>query len=251
MKKLFILVLIAAQFTSCTHKVWVITQATSTKIAIDSTTDKYANKDYEAYLKPLKQEVDAEMNVVIGHAAEAMSAYAPESLLSNFSADVYKKAASEFLNEDVDISIVNMGGLRTTIAGGDIRIGKIFEIMPFENELVILWIKGDQLLELIQYFARAGGEGESGIRMTINNGKAENVSVNGEMIDFDKLYSIATNDYLAGGNDKMTQLAQYVKRINTGLKVRNVLIDYITAETKKGNLIQSKLDGRITISPQL
>jgi len=65
-------------------------------------------------------------------------------------------------------------------------------------------------------------------------------------LDTKKLYSIATNDYLAGGNDKMVQLAMYEKRVNTGIKIRDILLDYIKGETKKGNMIQSKLDGRIT-----
>ncbi|MDD3322262.1 MAG: 5'-nucleotidase [Paludibacter sp.] len=245
-KRLSFLAFIIVSLSSCSHKSWVLIQATSTKIAIDSTTEKLADKQYEAYLQPIKQKIDTEMNVVIGRAAETMSGHAPESLLSNFCSDVYKIAASDFLNEKIDISIVNLGGLRTIIPAGEIRVGKIFEVMPFENELVILWLKGDKLLELLQYFARAGGEGESGIRMIIDNGKAEDISINGEIINPEKLYSIATNDYLAGGNDKMTQLAQYKKRINTGLKIRNVLIDYIKSETEKGNLIQSKLDGRIT-----
>jgi len=46
----------------------------------------------------------------------------------------------------------------------------------------------------------------------------------------------------------MVQLGQYEKRLNTGLKIRSVLLDYIKNETKKGNQIQSKLDGRISIS---
>jgi 2',3'-cyclic-nucleotide 2'-phosphodiesterase (5'-nucleotidase family) len=120
--------------------------------------------------------------------------------------------------------------------------------MPFENELVILWLKGDKLTGLIQFFAKIGGEGVSGLRMHIANGRAVDVTVGGKPIDPDKLYSIATNDYLAGGNDGMVQLAQYVKRINTGLKIRSVLIDYIKNETKKGNMIQAKLDGRIAYS---
>jgi len=126
-------------------------------------------------------------------------------------------------------------------------VGKVFELMPFENELVIVWLKGDKLNGLLQYFAGMGGEGISGIRMEIKEKKAVIITVGGKPLDMEKLYSIATNDYLAGGNDKMIQLAQNVKRINTGIKVRDMLLDYIKGETLKGNKIQSKLDGRITV----
>ena len=242
-------VLITAFFTlsvfSCSPKTWTIVQATSTKIAIDSTTDQLADKNYVSYLLPIKQKTDLQMNVVIGQAAETMKGHGPESLLSNLSADIYREAASKYSGDSVDMAVVNLGGLRTVVPAGNITVGKVFELMPFENELVILWLKGDKLTGLIQFFAKIGGEGVSGLRMHIANGRAVDVTVGGKPIDPDKLYSIATNDYLAGGNDGMVQLAQYVKRINTGLKIRSVLIDYIKNETKKGNMIQAKLDGRI------
>ena len=250
LNKFFLLPFCVAALISCSPKVWQITKETSVKIPIDNTTDVLADTSYETYLKPYKQRIDAGMNVVIGQAAETMRGHAPESLLSNFSADVYRQAASDFSGEKIDMAVVNLGGLRTVVNAGDITIGKVFELMPFENELVIVWLRGDKLAELLQFFARVGGEGVSGLRMEINNGKAQNITVNGNPLDVNKLYSIATNDYLAAGNDKMVQLAQHEKRLNTGIKVRNMLLDHIKAETLKGNKIEAKLDGRITIINQ-
>ncbi len=246
-KKLIFIGLLAISLASYSQKNWVITKETSVKIAIDSTQDKIADKNYIAYLEPLKQQLGARMNVIIGQAAETMRGHGPESLLSNWNADVYLQAGSVFLGSPVDLSVVNLGGLRTVIPAGNITVGKIFELMPFENELVILWLKGDKLAELIQFFAKVGGEGVSGLRMEINNGQAVNVIINGQPIDNDKVYTIATSDYLAGGNDKMVQLAQYEKRVNTNIKLRDILLDFIKKETAKGNKIQSKLDGRIRI----
>ena len=247
--KLLFVVLGTVILVSCSPKTWQITRESSIKIPIDSSTERLADKSYEAYLQPIKRRIDEKMNIVIGKVAETMRAHAPESLLSNFSADVYRQAAYNFTGDKVDIAVVNLGGLRTVVPAGDITIGKVFELMPFENELVIVWIKGDKLQELLDFFASVGGEGVSGVRMEISNGKAVNISIDGKPLDVTKLYSIATNDYLAAGNDKMFQLAQYEKRVNTGIKVRNMLLDYIKNETKKGNMIQSKLDGRITPSP--
>ena len=246
-KKVFLIAFIPLLLISCSTKTWTVTHATSVKIPIDNTTDALADRDYINHLQPLKQQLGVKMNVVIGQAAETMKGHAPESLLSNFSADVYRQAGTDFLGQPVDISIVNLGGLRTVIPEGNITVGKVFELMPFENELVILWLKGEKLQELIQFFARVGGEGISGIRMEINNGNAVNVTINGNAIVPEKMYSIATSDYLAGGNDKMVQLAQYEKRQNTGIKLRDILLNYIKSETAKGNKIQAKLDGRTKV----
>jgi 2',3'-cyclic-nucleotide 2'-phosphodiesterase (5'-nucleotidase family) len=246
-KNILVLSFIALSSLSYSQKAWVITHAASTKIAVDSATEMKADKNYESYLLPLKQRVDAKMNVVIGQAAVTMKGHGPESLLSNLSADVSRQKATEYLGTNVDIAIVNLGGLRTVVPAGNITVGKVFELMPFENELVILWLKGDKLNELLQYFASMGGEGVSGLRMDIEHGAATNITIGGNPLDAEKLYTITTNDYLAGGNDKMVQLAEYVKRVNTGIKVRDMLLDYIKGETLKGNKIQSKLDGRITV----
>ncbi len=246
-KKILFASLIALSATACSHKQWAITQTKSEKIAIDSTSDTLADKSYTAYLQPFKQKVDAQMDEVIGQAAETMKGHAPESLLSNFSADVYLQAATNLQGKKVDIAIVNLGGLRTVVSAGYIPIRKVFELMPFENELIILWLKGDKLFDLVQYFASMGGEGVAGLRMEIKEKKAVNITIDGEPLDTAKVYSIATNDYLAGGNDKMVQLTQSMKRVNTGLKVRTMLLNYIRGETKKGNKIRSKLDGRVKV----
>ncbi len=248
--KLAILILCTASFNACSPKVWRITRESSVNIPIDSTTEALADKTYEASLLPIKHRIDTKMNIVIGQATETMRSHAPESLLSNFCADVYRQAATDFMGEKVDLAVVNLGGLRTAIPAGNTTVRKVFELMPFENELVILWLKGDKLRELLSFFAKVGGEGVSGLQMQISNGNAINISISGKPLDDNRLYSIATNDYLAGGNDKMLQLAMYEKRLNTGIKVRDMLINYIKMETQKGNKIQSTLDGRITLIPE-
>ena len=244
-KKYIILLAIALIFASCNSTKWSVAEVSSVKIAMDTTKDRLADQEYMKYVLPMQQKIDAEMNVVIGTAAQNMRAHKPESLLSNLSADIYKKRAAEFLKTPVDIAIVNLGGIRTQIAKGDITTRKVFELMPFENELVILWLRGNKLNELLQAFAAVGGQGVSGLRMTIENGKAVDITVGGQAIDPNRLYSIATNDYLAGGNDNMPQLAMYEKRENTSIKIRTMLLEYIKNETAKGNMIQSELDGRI------
>ena len=242
--KLLILFL-SIYLVSCSP--WKVTQMSSVKIPIDSTTELLADKSYTAYLQPFKEEVDAKMNELIGTSVETMRGHAPESLLSNFSADVYLLSAAKAIGQSIDIAVVNMGSLRTQIPAGNILVRHVFELMPFENELVVLWIKGDKLYQLFQFFAKVGGEGIAGMSMEIVNGKAENILIGGKSLDMNKLYKVSTNDFLAGGNDKMYQLAEYEKRINTGIKIRTILLDYITGQTAQGKSIQSKLDGRIKV----
>lgn len=242
-KNLFFLFLLTICFSSCQKKKWVITNHSSTKIAIDNTIS--VDNTYLSFLEFYKEQMAAEMNVVIGQTEQAISVYRPESPLSNLSADIVRAAASSYLQKDVDMAVINIGGLRTDIPEGNITVGKIFELMPFENTLYIVWLKGDKLAELCDIFAIVGGEGVSGIKMGIKNGKAVDPTIGGKPIDREKIYIIATNDYLAGGNDKLTPLAESEKFVNTGLKIRDIFIEYINNETAKKKKINAQLDGRI------
>ncbi|MDR1584593.1 MAG: 5'-nucleotidase C-terminal domain-containing protein [Prevotellaceae bacterium] len=245
LRNFFIASVFLLSLASCRQETWRIVQATSVKIPVDSSAELIADKDYQAFILPYKQQIDSELNTVIGRSATAMAVARPESLLSNFSADMLREAASEKLDTIIDIAIVNVGGLRTQLPKGDITKRHIFELMPFENELVVLWLRGEKLSELLDIIASVGGEGISGIKMGIKNNNAVNVLINGQPLEPDKLYAIATNDFLAGGNDKLTPLAEYERRVDSGLKLRNVYIDYIVSKTQKGGEIQSKLDKRI------
>ena len=145
------------------------------------------------------------------------------------------------------MAVVNMGSLRALLPKGDITVGNIFQLMPFENELVVLWLRGKDVKRLLDIFAAEGGQGVAGVRMQIKDGKAVNCTIQGKPIDDETLYSIATNDFLAGGNDRMIPLASPVKRVDPGLKIRNILMEYVIRETHEGRKIQSKLDGRISV----
>ena len=234
-------------FASCQQATkWQITQATSVKIPLDSSTESIADKEYLAYLQPYKQNLDDELNIVIGHSEVMLTVGRPESLLSNFSADMLREVASQTLDTIIDIAIVNMGGLRVPLPKGNITCRNVFELMPFENELVVLWLRGDKLAELMNVIASVSGEGvSSDVKMGIKDKKIVHVEIGGKPIDSEKLYAIATSDYLADGNDKLVQLAQYEKRLNTRLKLRDVYIDYIASQTKKEKQITAKLDKRI------
>lgn len=247
MKKLSItaLSLFFLLLVSCNSPQWMASEAIGTKIALDSKAEPLADTGFQEMLQPFKQQLDVQMNEVIGHAETDMRAHKPESLLSNWSADVYRVAASEYLGQQVDVAIVNLGGLRTHITAGPIRVRKVYELMPFENELVILWLRGEDIEELLHYFARIGGQGVGGIRMVIKEDKATAVEIAGEPLDRNRVYTVATNDYLAEGNDYMPQLTRHSKRINTRILVRDMFMNYILKENEAGRTINAALEGRI------
>lgn len=245
MKNNFLLILVLAALVSCSPKHWSLIDVKTAAIPIDATTEATADPGMQAFIAPIKQNLDKEMNQVIGETNEEMRSGKPESLLSNLNADIYLKTASDYLKAPVDLAVVNMGSLRAPLPKGNLTVGNIFQLMPFENELVILWLKGSEVKKLFDIFALEGGQGIAGAKIEIIDKKAENCLIQEKPIEMDKLYSIATNDFLAGGNDRMIPLATPEKRVDTGLKIRNILMEYVIRETQNGRKIQSQLDGRI------
>ena len=212
----------------------------------DSTNTEIDSSIYSE-IAPYREKMQSAMNEVLAVSTTSLERGLPESKLGNFLSDACMSSAKE-KNMQADFAVFNTGGLRRPLPSGNITRGDVFELMPFENELVILWLRGDKLNELLQNFAKMGGQGVAGLRMTISERKAVDITIGGLPLDMSKTYTIATNDYLAGGNDNMEQLAEHEKRLNTGVKVRNMLLDFIKSETQKGNMIQSKMDGRIKIN---
>ena len=88
-----------------------------------------------------KAQVDSIANQVIGHSAIFMDIQRPQSLLSNYTSDLLCDKVSEYSKEKCDFAIMNIGGIRTSLNKGEITIGDIFNIFPFENSLCLIKLK--------------------------------------------------------------------------------------------------------------
>jgi 2',3'-cyclic-nucleotide 2'-phosphodiesterase (5'-nucleotidase family) len=199
-----------------------------------------------AYIDGYKRQLDREMNHVIGRSEQAMSAGKPESLLTNFTSDVMMLLDVQITGGKADLSIMNVQGHRASMPEGEITTGNIFEIYSFDNMLAVLHLKGADLLDVFRAYARIGGAGiSSTVRLVIRNGQLIDAKINGQPVDDRKIYTIITLDYLAEGNDDMEALKKAVSVKNTGITLRDYMLDYIKSRTAEGKAVSSKLDGRI------
>lgn len=217
-------------------------------IPVNSSLDAEPDEKAVAILTPYKKTIDSLMYEVIGYSEETMAAKHPESLLSNLVADVLRYSTLPYIDKVADMSIVNLGGLRNVLSKGNITRSSIYEILPFENSLCILTLKGDALVDVCKAIAKADGQGVSGVRMVITKeGGLVSAQINGKPIDADRQYTIATIDYLADGNSGLTALTKCSHRFcpeNTTL--RSIFLNYVIEQTKSGKHIVSQLDGRIS-----
>ncbi len=247
-KNLFIYCCIAvAILSSCGKKETVIVEWKSEKIILDSSIDQYADSSYLNHLQPFRDKMDHVMKQKIGYAPNPIQSYPPESPLSNLLADLCLATANIYSQPVVDLAILNFGGIRADLPAGDITIESIFRMLPFENELVMITLLGQHLQNLIEAFAKIGGQVVAGVHIEIKNQKPINITINQKPLDPNYIYTIATTDYLAEGNDGMEFLAKHESLEKTGIKIRDIFIHYIQQQSSMGKEIQAKTDGRITI----
>ena len=206
-----------------------------------------ADAAIEQLIQPYKVKLDATMNVRIGEVAKSLEKGRPESLLGNWVCDALHVQCEEYFEQQVDFTYTNNGGLRIpALNKGDVTIGNIFELMPFDNMMVVVELDYESLMKMINHFAAKGGEPISHhLKMIIEDGKPTNITINGKPIDKNRIYKMVTTDYIANGGDKLFFLKD---RPTAHLQklFRDAVIEYIKAETAKGNILDAKLDGRVT-----
>jgi 2',3'-cyclic-nucleotide 2'-phosphodiesterase (5'-nucleotidase family) len=205
-----------------------------------------------AILTPYKSGMDSIMNVVIGTTTAAMpkEREKSETLLGNFVADVVLNSGNNAYTKTettpAQVCILNNGGLRSSLPQGKITRGNIFELMPFENEIVVVTISGKKMFELLKYVAASGGVPVAGMKMGIKADRTPgNVLIQGVTFDSTKTYKIITSDYLANGGDKMSFLKDPIKIETTGLKIRDAIIEHFQELTRQNKSVTPALDGRI------
>lgn len=200
------------------------------------------------YYLPYKSKLEAEMNRVIGYSdMELTKNREGESLVGNFFTDALLWKGKQ-LDPDVQVSFGTKGGIRSELKAGDITVGTIFEIMPFENAVTILTISGKDMLRWADFMAKTNGQPASGIQLVIEDGKVKDFLVQGKPVDPQAQYKLVTYDYLANGGDYVTCFDQVLARKDYTQRVRETLMEYVSALTKEGKHIQAKIDGRVRIS---
>lgn len=195
-------------------------------------------------LAPYADSVKHSMNKVIGFSLTGLTKRQPESTLGNFMADCMKNMAEKKFNKKVDAAFVNYGGIRSYLPKGDITVGTIYELMPFDNLIVLQEMKGKVLQQFLNKTAMSGGWPVSGLTMAIKDRKAVNVLVDGAPLNDSSTYIIANSDYIANGGDDCDMLKSIEKQ-NLQYVYRDALIEYILFITKQGKPISSAIENRI------
>lgn len=243
MKNLLFLALVF--LLACSPKVWHKAEITSSGTRINATAID-SDSIMLTMIQPYKSQANAKMSEIIGENEAKLDKGKPESTLTNFLADLVQNTVERKTGEKLDGTITNYGGVRVAyLAQGKVTLGNVYEIMPFDNMIVVLRINGRQLQTFCDHVASDGGWPVSKtLHFEIKDGKAENIKLNNISIQADNTYRICVPDYVANGGDDCSFLKD-VPRTSYNIFLRDVIIDGVKQISKEGQKIHSQKDGRL------
>jgi 2',3'-cyclic-nucleotide 2'-phosphodiesterase (5'-nucleotidase family) len=244
--KLFVAFTTITGFWACKEGAPYRADLQARQIPIDSTIRQ--DDSVDAYIAPFRKR----LNEVL----DAPLAYAPRDLtktegrwntpLGNLMADILLERANAVFqlreNKTVDLSVLNHGGMRSDIARGPVTERTAYQVMPFENGLVVIGVKGSTLERMVDFLAReTRPHAIAGMEIVLlPDGTVKSARVGGDPIDTARTYYLATSDYLIGGGDGMDFFTDRVSLFSTDYTIRNAMVDYL----KEKDTLMAQIDNR-------
>lgn len=217
-------------------------QATSVKYNGYKVMNMRIDSSVQNFLKPYSDSMNSSMSAVLATLETDLEKGQPECTLGNFMADAMFVMAEKKYGQKPDAAFVNFGGIRLPLVkAGFITRGKIYELFPFDNILLLVKIKGDVLQQFLDHISGRGGWPVAGMTMQIKDKKAVNIVIGNAPIEMNKEYKIALGDYTANGGDDAAML-KGLPQINNGYLMRDAFIDYASALKK----INTQLEKRVS-----
>ncbi|OGF13744.1 MAG: hypothetical protein A2W00_03725 [Candidatus Eisenbacteria bacterium RBG_16_71_46] len=184
--------------------------------------------------------------VVIGRNARRLGRGGPESAVGDFVADAMREGVH------ADVAMQNTGGLRADLREGPITRGDIYEVMPFDNTIYTLELSGREVEQALEDGLATNRVTQvSGLRYGFDPDAPAGERVtsltlaDGSPLPLERVYRVATNNFMATGGDSYATLGGGRNRLDTGMLVREAMEAYVTARCRGGAALEVSLDGRI------
>lgn len=231
MKPYFFLLLLC--FTSCNFSSnYIPARVEGRQLEISDTIPQDAAMS--EFIRPYKENIDKEMNQVLSFAPFDLTKSDGDlnTAIGNMMADAVMELSNPIFEKrtgkSIDIVLLNHGGIRSSISKGPVTTRTAFQVMPFENEVVVATLKGEHIREMINYLIDAGtAHPIAGLELEIGEDNSiKKVLIRGQALEDSREYYVATNDYLLQGGDNMIFFSNATGVTKLDYKIRNLLIDY-------------------------
>lgn len=239
-------------FLSCKQQKLNIIKIEGKQISINDSIR--SNSEIDAFIKPFREHIEKDLDSVLAYAVGTYSKTDGKfnTAIGNLMADIVFEESNPIFNKrtghNIDFVLLNHGGIRSIISKGNVSTRTAYSVMPFENSIVVVGLKGSKINDIINYLiaSKRAHPFSSQLQLTIDNDyNAIEVLVNGTPINNSKTYYIATSDYLYNMGDGMTFFQPNEGAFPLDYKIRNALIDNF----KKVDTINPVIDNRYTQTP--
>lgn len=180
----------------------------------------------DSIIQPYRIELAAEMEAIIATAPEDFTKGRPNGSLNNWSCDALLALFSKESRSMPTMVLLNNGGLRNPISKGNVTLGDMFKLMPFDNEVVVVELPMEVLDDLQAYFSKSGGESLAGVKLLAG----EWVFDQGVEHKTMESVRVITSDYLMNGGDNMSFFEKKTKVEHTGILLRDAFIQHAKTE---------------------
>lgn len=198
---------------------------------------------------PFKNQLESDMNEVLAYTPTDLvrSRETDETNIGNFMADLCYKRGNAVFNKktgkNLDFVLLNIGGIRANISKGNVTTRNAFEVMPFENSMVVTELSYEKIIELLEYLTKSGNPHPTSkdLKLVFKDDKLVSAKINNEEFSKERTYFVLTSDYLQTGGDRMNFFKEPISLVNLEYKIRTAIID----ELKEIDTIKAKVDGRV------
>ena len=245
----FVILLTFNLFISCkSTSSYQTTKIEGKKIGV--TNEKGENEAIATYVKPYSDNINKDLNSVLAYCPETQdkSKGTWQSNIGNLLAEITFELGNPVFqkreNKTIDVCLLNHGGIRAVIPKGDVTTRTAFEVMPFENSLIIVGLTGKEIKTLAEYIIKEKKPHPLyGMKIYIdkNTLAINKIEINDKPLDENQLYYVGTSDYLANGGDNMTFFKESKIKFDMEYKLRNMMIDYFKKVDTIPNITTEKI----------
>jgi len=189
----------------------------------------------------------AKVKAVIGHSTRTMVRTYPECEIYDWYIDELMRATADSTDKRVDIGFANRGGVRIDMPAGEVLYDDIMSMFPFRNYLCYVALHGRDVRALLDRMAATTLQIVGGVKVTVKNGKIVSALVNGEPLDDDRIYGVATLNFLLDGGDGYKVADNAVEIIKCKGYLYDTMLAYVQSLTAAGKPIEYQNQHWITV----
>ena len=231
---------------SCQEATTSVSQINAKQLVIDSTL--IAIDSIESFVAPYRKRIDQVLDSTLAYAPEMLTKQDGRYNTSagNLLADIILKQANPIFKsrtgKNIDFVLLNHGGIRSVVSKGNVSARTAYEVMPFENSIVVVELSGKSVLKMVDFLMSSNrAHPIGGLQIILDkNDSLKSLLIQGSVFDENKNYFIASSNYLVTGGDNMNFFKEMLGATDTEYLIRNAMIDYFM----KVDTVSAKVDDR-------